>query len=70
MKQPEQGERSNREISYFQKSQSAFLSGIDANKSLPEIVREQLKDIVKKQFQIMWQIIGTTELIFLRNQQS
>lgn len=53
----------------MQESKAIFLKGIDNNKSLPEGTKTELKAIIAQQFQIMGQIIGTAELIYLRNKQ-
>jgi hypothetical protein len=62
-------EEGRREYSYWKKSKDTFMKGIDKNKMLPTETKVVLKQLISEQFQFMGKIIGTTELIYLREKQ-
>lgn len=53
-------------MNYITEARIVVLTGIDSNKNLPDQVKTELKKIMSDQFGIMGRIIGTTELILLR----
>ncbi len=56
-------------MSYINDAKHIFLKGIDNNKNIPDSAKQELKQIIEAQFQIMGQFIGTTELLYLRELQ-
>lgn len=53
-------------MNYTIEAKNIYLKGIDRNKNIPDYAKEELKQIISAQFQIMGQFIGTTELLYLR----
>jgi len=58
------------EYSYWKQAKDIFLNGIDKNKTIPEYSKQELKELVDGQFQFLGKIIGTYELMYLREKQS
>lgn len=58
------------EYSYWQKSKHIFLEGIDKNKTLPDHAKAELKELIAQHFRVIGQLIGTVEIIYLREKQN
>lgn len=57
------------EYSYWKEAQDIFMKGIDKNKTIPDYAKSDLKEVVKAQFQFLGKVIGTYELMYLREKQ-
>lgn len=51
---------------YVTIAKNIYLKGIDDNKNIPDHAKDELKQLIARQFRVMSQYIGVTELLYLR----
>ncbi len=57
-------------MNYITEAKNIYLKGIADNKNIPDYAKAELRQIISRQFQIMGQYIGVTELLYLREKQA